>query len=571
MNGKADGIGNGWSNGEVANEIFPMTRDGMLQRYGSQRRWLQLAHGWSRIGAGSDEFSHRVSSSSNGAAITVCNHSEAKAVRSLIAQLAEQFYGQGWAIGTSGGVSIRVGGPSENRPWRVFVAPSGIQKEDMIGDDVFEMDMDQNIVVPPKTPNLRLSACTPLWFLVYKHRPSARSVIHTHSVYAQLATLLDPTETSKSLKITHLEMVKGVGNHAYDDILEIPIIDNRPSEDLLADDLEIAMKEYPKCNAVLVRRHGLYVWGDSWEQAKTHCESFEFLFQSAVEMKKLGIDPGVAPTKGTFRADEGAAEPAAKRQKTGFNGVGKIDNAADLLSNEIPILPRDYKHLLLDIEGCTTAISFVKDTLFPYVLEHLQEYLKTLDEAAYKELAEKLRSDLSKEEQEQVMDTNDCAAMVTFMVQNDKKVASLKGMQGKMWRAGYENGQLKGHIYSDFVPMLEWMQSHGVKVHIFSSGSVQAQKLLFRHTTAGDLTKYLESHFDISTSGNKKVATSYTNIAASLGVSPSEIVFCSDSEDELKAAREAGIGSAVMSVRPGNAPIKEVHTKIFTLLQLCGE
>jgi ribulose-5-phosphate 4-epimerase/fuculose-1-phosphate aldolase len=81
-------------------------------------------------------------------------------------------------------------------------------------------------------------------------------VIHTHSMNAQLATMLDPTEEADSIKITHLEMLKGVGHHAYDDVLEVPIIDNRPTEDQLADQLEEAVLKYPKCNAVLVRRHG---------------------------------------------------------------------------------------------------------------------------------------------------------------------------------------------------------------------------------------------------------------------------------------------------------------------------
>lgn len=98
--------------------------------------------------------------------------------------------------------------------------------------------------------------CTPLWYVVYKHRKSAMCVIHTHSMNAQLATMLDPTEEASSIKITHLEMLKGVGHHAYDDVLEVPIIDNRPTEDALADQLEAAVLKYPKCNAVLVRRHG---------------------------------------------------------------------------------------------------------------------------------------------------------------------------------------------------------------------------------------------------------------------------------------------------------------------------
>jgi hypothetical protein len=149
--------GQGWSNGDVKPQMFSFTREGKLQLYSSQRRWLHLAHGWSRIGeeTGSDgkqatQFSRRVSYSNKGTSIVENADSEARTVRSLIAQLCEQFYKDGWATGTGGGVCIRVGGPQENRPWRVFVAPSGIQKEDMIGDDVFELDMDRNVVVPPR-------------------------------------------------------------------------------------------------------------------------------------------------------------------------------------------------------------------------------------------------------------------------------------------------------------------------------------------------------------------------------------------------------------------------------------
>ncbi|EJK58494.1 hypothetical protein THAOC_21376, partial [Thalassiosira oceanica] len=228
---------------------------------------------------------------------------EGRTVRALVAQLCEYFFKAGWATGTGGGASVRVGGPSEGRPWRVFVAPSGLQKEDIVGDDIFEMDMEQNITVPSKTPNLRLSACTPLWFVVYRLRPKARCVIHTHSINALMATLLDATESSPALRVTHLEMLKGVGNHAYDDVLEIPIIDNRPTEDLLADQLEEALKNYPKSNAVLVRRHGLYVWGDSWEQAKAQCESFDYLFECAVKMKSMGLDSALRPVTVNYHAE----------------------------------------------------------------------------------------------------------------------------------------------------------------------------------------------------------------------------------------------------------------------------
>ena len=461
----------------------------------------------------------------------------------------------------------------------------------MIGDDVFELDMDEKVVNGPKTDGLKLSACTPIWFLIYKHRPSAMSVVHTHSMNSQLATLLDPTEESKTLKLTHLEMCKGVGGHAYDDMLEIPILDNRPSEDMLAPQMEEALLKYPKCTGVLVRRHGLFVWGDSWEQAKTQAESYDYLFQTAIEMRKIGVDFSALPAKGTYRVDNetcgskreapATEEPPAKKAKTtststtGWNAAGDVDNQADLLANKTPLLPRDYKYLLLDIEGCTTAISFVKDVLFPYIVEHADEYVsKNLNADEQQSLATALKGDLKPEQIQEVGEGASPAAMIKYMVKNDLKVASLKSFQGKMWKDGYKNGTLKGHVYEDFVPMLEWMKSHGVKVYIYSSGSVQAQKLLFGSSIVGDLTSYFSGHFDITTSGNKKQSTSYTNIAKDLGVSPSEIVFCSDAVAELEAATTAGIGKTVMTVRPGNAPLSkenaEKYPQVFSLLQLCG-
>lgn len=572
--------GKGWSNGDLRPELYPMTRNGKMQLYSSQRRWLHFANGWSRIGAGKDgeeasEFSPSVSSSNKGSRIVEDSDMEARTVRSLIAQLCEQFYRFGWATGTGGGVSIRVGGPSENRPWRVFVAPSGIQKEDMIGDDIFELDINGKVVVPPKTPNLKQSACTPLWYVVYRHRPTARSVIHTHSMYAQLATLLDRTESTNVLRITHLEMLKGVGHHGYDDVLEIPIIDNRPSEDLLADQLEHVINAYPNTNAVLVRRHGLYVWGDSWEQAKTQCEAFDYLFHSVIEMTRLGIDPGAKPMHGTYRLDE-IKERDLKRQKigTGFHGLGKYDNAIDLAANIVPLLPRDAKYLLLDIEGCTTSISFVKDVLFPYVLANLDEYLEQLPSVEYNALGKALLNDLTAEQKLQIPDIANCSAVVKYMVEKDLKIPSLKAMQGRLWRVGYEKGDLKGHVFPDFVPMLHWMQNHGVKVYIYSSGSVEAQRLLFGYSEQGDLEESIHGHFDISTSGSKLDSASYEKIALSLGIPASDIVFCSDSEAELYAARAGGIGHTIMTVRPGNVPRTSRGVKdfpaVFSLLQLCG-
>jgi len=273
--------------------------------------------------------------------------------------------------------------------------------------------------------------------------------------------------------------------------------------------------------------------------------------------------------------------PSAKRAKNDWNAASNVDNQADLVSNKIPLLPRDYKYLLLDIEGCTTAISFVKDVLFPYVVEHCEEYMaQNLSPEQKLEFSNNLLQELTPEhqssfrEQAQQEQGDDVSELVKYCVQNDLKLATLKSFQGNMWKDGYNNGTLKGHVYQDFVPTLNWMKEHSVHVYIYSSGSVQAQKLLFGNSIMGDLTSFFEGHFDITTSGNKKQSSSYGNIAKSLGIPANQIVFCSDAVAELEAATKAGIGKCVMTVRPGNAPLSPEdaakYPQVFSLLQLCG-
>ncbi|XP_023133437.2 methylthioribulose-1-phosphate dehydratase-like [Amphiprion ocellaris] len=127
----------------------------------------------------------------------------------------------------------------------------------------------------------------------------AQAVIHTHSKAAVMATLLYP---GKEFRITHHEMIKGIRkgtsgtNYWYDDCLVVPIIENTPEEKDLKDRMARAMEEYPDSCAVLVRRHGVYVWGESWEKAKTMCECYDYLFDIAVQMKQSGLGPSALPT-----------------------------------------------------------------------------------------------------------------------------------------------------------------------------------------------------------------------------------------------------------------------------------
>lgn len=201
--------------------------------------------------------------------------------RSLIVDLCRQFYAQGWVSGTGGGVSIREGE-------RIYVAPSGVQKERLAEEDLYVLDLDGATVSGPATSGLSPSACTPLFLHAYQLR-DAGAVIHSHAMSALLATLLHP-DHPETFECTELEMIKGIAGHGYHDRLVVPIIENTAHECDLADSMADAIRAYPRTSAVLVRRHGVYVWGKDWAQAKTQAECYHYLFEAAVRMAELGLD-----------------------------------------------------------------------------------------------------------------------------------------------------------------------------------------------------------------------------------------------------------------------------------------
>lgn len=180
----------------------------------------------------------------------------------------------------------------------IYLAPSGIQKERILPEDLFVIDATTKKTVKEPSPvkKLKKSECTPLFLLAYDMR-DAGAVIHSHGVAANLVTLL----YDKEFRITHQEMIKGIKkgstteNFRYDDVLTVPIIENTPFESELSESLAAAIEKYPNTNAVLVRRHGVYVWGKSWQSAKTMCECYHYLFDLAVQMKKLNLDPEAVP------------------------------------------------------------------------------------------------------------------------------------------------------------------------------------------------------------------------------------------------------------------------------------
>ncbi|WP_394822292.1 acireductone synthase [Pendulispora albinea] len=198
--------------------------------------------------------------------------------------------------------------------------------------------------------------------------------------------------------------------------------------------------------------------------------------------------------------------------------------------------------ILTDIEGTTTDIAFVHDVLFPlsrrampaYVAEHWDsEDVRQAREATRQSSPEAL------------------TAQLVAWIDADRKESTLKAIQGKIWRTAFESGQVKSHVYPDVPPAFERWKANGTRIAIFSSGSVEAQELLFRHSDHGDLTPFLSAYFD-TTTGPKRESRSYTAIADALGVPRTAVAFLSDVVAELDAARAAGM-STWQLLRPGIA------------------
>jgi methylthioribulose-1-phosphate dehydratase len=204
-------------------------------------------------------------------------------IRTLIVSLCQQFYDQGWVSGTGGGISIRSGDT-------VYLAPSGVPKERIAPDDLFLLNREGDIVKRPASDALKPSECQSLFYNAYNLR-DAGAVLHSHSLNAMLVTLL----YEDVFRVTHLEMMKGITGVGYHDVCEVPIINNTAHECDLTESMADAMKAYPNAHAVLVRRHGVYVWGDDWKQAKKHAECYDYLFAAAVRMKQMGLDPSRMP------------------------------------------------------------------------------------------------------------------------------------------------------------------------------------------------------------------------------------------------------------------------------------
>ena len=240
--------------------------------------------------------------------------------------------------------------------------------------------------------------------------------------------------------------------------------------------------------------------------------------------------------------------------------------------------PASIRAILLDIEGTTTPIAFVKDVLFPFARRNAAAFL-----AAHRHEPE-VAADLALLTKERAREqpppdlappppsaSGDPIPYLLWLMDRDRKSTALKALQGRIWRDGYESGALVSEVDPDVVPALTRLRDAGIAVAIYSSGSVLAQRLLFAHTKAGDLRPFLSAWFD-TTTGGKKEAASYTRIASELGLEPRQVLFVSDVAEELDAAKQAGMDVA-LCVRPGATeaeaePIPSRHRIVRSLEEI---
>jgi enolase-phosphatase E1 len=203
------------------------------------------------------------------------------------------------------------------------------------------------------------------------------------------------------------------------------------------------------------------------------------------------------------------------------------------------------KAILTDIEGTTSSISFVRDVLFPYAAQHLPMFVRA--NAQVPAVAEQLQVAA----REAGVAAEDYPAIIGALqrwIAEDRKITPLKALQGMLWEHGYRNGDYRAHVYADAFDALTKWHAAGLPLYVYSSGSIQAQKLFFAFSECGDMTSLFTDYFD-TTSGAKQEAESYRRIAASIGLPVEEILFLSDIKGELDAARVAGLQTCWL-VRP---------------------
>ncbi len=183
--------------------------------------------------------------------------------------------------------------------------------------------------------------------------------------------------------------------------------------------------------------------------------------------------------------------------------------------------------IVCDIEGTTTSLSFVHQVLFPISHRKMDQFVR-----------DNWQSGLVQEFNQATPE--ETSALLRSWIEADRKDTNLKSIQGSIWKQSFVSGEIRGHVYPDVLVCFQKWKNSGIRISIFSSGSIEAQKLIFRYSEAGDLSPFIDRYFD-TTTGSKRDSASYAKIAVQLNLAAPEILFLSDVSEELDAARTAGM------------------------------
>lgn len=190
------------------------------------------------------------------------------------------------------------------------------------------------------------------------------------------------------------------------------------------------------------------------------------------------------------------------------------------------------------------------DVLFPYADEHLDRYVTA--HRSEPQVAQAMLEAARAAGEEPDADDATILAHLHHWLRTDVKITPLKTLQGLIWAEGYERTGLRGHVYADAAAGLRRWHAAGLRLYVYSSGSIDAQRTLFAHSSEGDLSALFSGNFD-TTTGPKREPASYRAIANAIGLPAAEIVFLSDVDAELDAAAKAGM-QTVRLLRPNDTP-----------------
>ncbi|XP_052177379.1 probable bifunctional methylthioribulose-1-phosphate dehydratase/enolase-phosphatase E1 2 isoform X2 [Diospyros lotus] len=505
-----------------------------------------------------------------------------KETKVLASELCRHFYTLGWLLGSGGSIAIKIHDDSIPKSRQLIVmSPSGVQKERMVPEDMYVLSSDGFILsTPPLRPYpykpLKCTDCAPLF-----------------------------------LKISDMEMIKGIQGHGYHDELVVPIIENTAHEGELIEALTAAVRDYPMTTAVLVRNHGVFIWGESWISAKTQAECYHYLFDAATKIRQLGLDKSTPGDHSIRIPDESCGcGSASSGLKAGTLGIDYV-------------IKPSQQCILLSIEGTTTPASFISGVLFPYANDNLVKYLvSTYDSRETQHDINLLRAQVCyclfmlhhiltgfllllgtgftfvlvhnsskggehceiQNDLEQgilgaapvapeymgkkmVIDT--LVVNVEAMIQANREVTALKLLQDHIWMTGFQSNELGGIVFEDVPEALKRWHALGIKVYIYSNDGREIQRLLFANSNYGDMRKYLCGFFDTAI-GSKQERQSYVEILQTVGVDrPADVLFVTNVMQEAEAASAAGL-EVKISIRPGNGPLAENHgfTTIESLLEI---